>query len=242
MEDINVTMEMILSVFKNYSDGKKLKDIKAAIVGLLTPSDQIINPNQVEIEKQVENLIKEDKKLESESELIYSSKGGIYKKRKKRIGPFPPNSLPSEYVGIAGECAVMSELLFNGYNANRMMVDEGVDIIAVKNNLYFYIQVKTTIVKDGRVYCQIPIDRFDQYIAAQIRYIIVARYNDKGNEKNMFFTFNPQEISKGIHDRYIKQGENSVSIKIRFSEKSGNPYLYDEKECDISWNMNRFSL
>lgn len=238
-----ITMDMILSTFKNYSDSKKLRDIKAAIVSMCTPPDQLINEHQSEIEEQVERLIKEDKTLGTESLLVYS-KGGNYKKRKNVSPPGDTDipSIPSEYIGIAGETAVMSELMFHGYNANRMMIDEGVDIIAVKNNLYFYIQVKTTIIKNGRIYCQIPRNRFDQYISNQIRYIIVARYKDKGKERNMFFMFNSQDIEKGTYGRYIKQSEESINIKIKFNEKSGCPYLYDEKESDVSWHMNNFKL
>lgn len=236
-----ITMETILSIFKNYSEGKRLKEIKECVVKVSTPEGELICSNQAEIEKQVEDLIKADRKLDKESSLIYSN--GIYKKRKSKREPeeaFRASS--SEYVGRAGECAVMAELMFRGYNANRMMIDEGVDIVAVKRNIYYYVQVKTTFVKDGRIYCQIGIDRFDHYIDAQIRYVIVARYRDKGEEKNMFFVFTPREIEKYVHDRCIKRGETSISIKIAFNDKTGEPYLYDEKTADISWNKNRFEL
>lgn len=32
---------------------------------------------------------------------------------------------------------MMSELPFHGYNANNMSVDQGVDIVATKNNVFF---------------------------------------------------------------------------------------------------------
>lgn len=236
-------MELILSVFKSYSDGKRMKDIKSSVVALMTPPDQLICENQAQIEEDVEFLIKEDKKLENESYLSYSN--GIYKKRKNKRVPGTTSAIPpinSDYIGRAGECAVMSELMFRGYNANRMMIDEGVDIVAVKDNLYYYVQVKTSFIKNGRIYCQIGVDRFDQYISAQIRYVIVARYREKDSDKNMFFVFTPREIDKYVHDRCIKRGDNSVSIKIAFHEKTGEPYLYDEKTADVSWNMNRFNL
>lgn len=236
--ETEITMETVLSVFKNMADAKKMKEIKAAVVALLTPADVLLNDNQTEIEQRVEELIKEDKKLGEESLLTYSK--GTYKKRKKV--QLPGDGLPTEYIGIAGECAVMSELMFHGYNANRMMIDEGVDIIAVKDNLYFYIQVKTTVVKNGRIYCQIPIYNFDRYVATQMRYVIVARYDDKGKERNMFFVFSPQDIDKGVFGQYIKRGQGNINIKIRFSERSGMPYLYDTKESDISWHMNNFRL
>lgn len=64
MEEKEVNMDLILSVFKSYSDGKRMKDIKSAIVTILTPEGQLMPSNQAEIEKTVDDLIKEDKKLE----------------------------------------------------------------------------------------------------------------------------------------------------------------------------------
>jgi hypothetical protein len=89
---------------------------------------------------------------------------------------------------------------------------------------------------------QIGLDRYCEYMGAQIRYILVARYDDGGVDKNLFFTFSSQEIDKEISQNCIKRGENSISIKIRFDDKTGKPVLYDTKESDCTWNMNRFKL
>lgn len=241
----DITIDIILSIFKNYSDKKRLKEIKNAVVNLFTPEGQLLCEHQPEIEKKVDDLIKIDRKLDKESFLVYSK--GFYQKRKGKTLPgggeeVLSSYLNTEYVGRAGECAVMSELMFRGYNANRMMIDEGIDIVAVKDNIYYYVQVKTVSIKNGRIYCQIGIERFDQYIGSQIRYVIVARYKNKECPTNMFFIFTPREIDKYIHDRCIKRGENSISIKIGFNERSGEPYLYDEKQIDVSYHMNRFDL
>jgi hypothetical protein len=235
---LELTIEDIVGLFKNYSDAKRLKDIKDAV-----KEKYGISPEDADsIEKVITQLLKEDKALGNQSNLTYTK--GKYKKRKGKSAPKSFDYLlPStDYVGRAGECAVMSELMFRGYNANRMMIDEGVDIIAVKNNMYYYVQVKTTTIKEGKIYCQINVDRYDEYIGKQIRYIIVARYKDADTQKNMFFTFSSEDIEKGIYGRYIKRGDTSVSIKIKFNEKTGEPELYDEKECSIGWNLNRFEL
>ena len=237
----SVTMDVVLSVFKNYSDSKRMKDIKDMVVSAIYPEQLIIDMDErSRIENEVTELISIDKKRGNESELKYSS--GKYSKRNKKTPPLPPVPPASEYVGTAGECAVISELLFCGYNANRMMVDEGVDIIAVKNNLYYYVQVKTTSIKDGRIYTQIKTDRFNQFMSAQIRYIIVVRYDDHGISRNMFFSFTPQQIDQAAYDGCIKKGDNSVSIKIKFNDKTGKPILYDNNECSCAWNWNRKDL
>ena len=69
-----------------------------------------------------------------------------------------------------------------------MIVDEGVDLVAVKENIYYYVQVKTTSVKNGRIICSIDKLRHNQYIGKQMRYIIVARTKDTADtDKNIFF-------------------------------------------------------
>ncbi len=234
----NISMDTIVATFKNYSEKKRLKDIISSVMAVTFPDNIMACP---EIEDRIRLLVKEDQKRNEESWLTYSK--GYYSKRKKKQGLGDSPMQITEYTGRAGECAVMSELMFNHYNVNRMMIDEGVDIVAVKDNIYYYIQVKTVAVKDGRINAQVSIDNFDKYIGAQMRYIIVARTKDgQGTPKNVFFTFSQQEITKGIFDRCIKRGDKVVSIKIKFHERSGEPLLYDEKEVSAKWNMNRFDL
>lgn len=48
------------------------------------------------------------------------------------------------FYGKGGEFSVVSELLFRGYNASIMSVDEGIDITASKGDKFFFIQVKTS--------------------------------------------------------------------------------------------------
>lgn len=241
----SITIETIVALFKNTTnDKKRLKDIKKAIVSQIIPEGEQLEffPTEEKeaIEERVEVLIKEDKKLENESFLKYSN--GFYTKRPNRIGPRNPNRLPSIYTGTAGETAVLSELMFNGYNANRMMIDEGIDIIATKNNTYSYIQVKTSFVENEKVYFSINDNRYEQYMHSQLRYVLVARYNDKGVDKNMFFVFTQHDIDKGIHDKYIMKGQSSISIKIKFHPRTAAPILYDDNESDASYHLNNFKL
>jgi hypothetical protein len=238
-----ITIETILSVFKNTTEAKRLKEIKDAIKVALFPNVLILDPViEDEINRKIEEVIKQDKNEDDNSYLIYAN--GKYKKRRTRRSPVDPigDEVGTDYIGTAGECAVMSELLFRGYNANRMMVDDGVDIIAAKDNIYYYIQVKTTTIRNGKVYSRIGFGGFDRYINTQMRYIIVARYKEKDINRNIYFVFTSQDIDRLVHDRCISRGENGYNIKIKFNERNGNPIIYDEKETDISWNLNRFEL
>lgn len=245
-ENINekpqITIEDIIAVFKNYSDVKRMSEIKNAVVAKFTPTDQLICPNEDYIISEVDRLIKEDKKRGNESFLTYNN--GKYRKRRNKATPPPPNPEPStEYIGTAGECAVLSELMFKGYNANRMMIDEGVDIVAVKKNIYYYIQVKTTTIKpNGTITCQIGKDRYDEFVGAQIRYFIVVRYREHNINRNMYFKFSPGELENAIYNRCVKRGDTAISIKIKFDPKTGEPILYDEKEMPAGYFMNNFNL
>ncbi len=183
-------------------------------------------------------------------------KKGIYKLKLLR-GPIPPilpgvniPSVPEDtleenlpmnlFIGKAGECAVMSELLFRGYNANSMMVDDGVDIVANKNNIYYFIQVKTTFIKDGKIYASIKQNNFDAFIGNQIRYIIVARCKISNIDSNIFFVFNNSDIQKFIFNNTVNVSSNDIRIKIKIDLESRRPILYHTKEEDISFYMNRF--
>lgn len=242
-EQQSITMEVILSVFKNTREEKRPKDIKQEVIAMLYPEVLLIDPQvEKEISDAVDRLLKEDRKEERNSFLVYSN--GKYKKRKNVKPPVDgeEETVNSVYTGTAGECAVMSELLFRGYNANRMMVDDGVDIVAAKDNIYYYIQVKTTTIRNGRIYARINRDSFNRYNKQQCRYIIVARYREKGADHNMFFVFNSADIEQAAYGRYINQGEEVYTIKIRFNERTGEPILYDDREKEISWNLNRFDL
>lgn len=247
-QEIKITMDHILQVFKNAKEEKRPKDIKASILAMHNEDELFVSPEmEAIVDKQVDELLRSDKKLENSSYLIYNK--GKYKKRKNKR-PLLDTDVPEEnpistdYIGRAGECAVMSELLFRGYNANHMMVDDGVDVIATKDNIYYYVQVKTASVRKGRIYCKIGLGGFDRYVNSQIRYIIVARYKDKstGVDHNLFFMFTPKEIEKYEYEKCILKGENGYNIKIKFNELNGDPMLYDEKETGISWHMNRFDL
>lgn len=191
-------------------------------------------------------------------------KKGMYKLRKRKNQPnpttpcdtytlfpedaFTPTSqktLTTTYIGKAGECAVMSELLYQGFNVNTLLVDEGVDVVASKNNEFFLVQVKTTILENGSnnncVRVQIRKARFDAYRGYQIRYVVVVRCNYQNRDTNLFFTFDNQQIELYMHNGCILRPTNDMmSIKIKFGD--GMPYLYHgDKEADISFHQNNFN-
>lgn len=245
----DITIEnMLENIFTTYSTRKRKKDIVSFYISQFETDLFGNGENQVteeDIRKRIDDILKEDKGKQ-DPYLSYSK--GIYHKTKRKAGPINPANIPdTNYTGKAGECLVMGELLFRGYNVNNMMVDEGIDLVASKNNVFYYIQVKTkNVVEQNRFYFQIKQDRFDTFVGTQIRYILVARCALNKEERVIFFQFTNNDIQRLMFSGCIPQpaeNSNSLSIKIEYDQRTGKAYIYDNKSReDISFNMNNLNL
>jgi len=140
----------------------------------------------------------------------------------------------TNYIGIAGEYAVLSELLFNEFNAAVMTVDVGVDVVAFKNGKYFYIQVKTSK-KHGSFYTTISTKQFEKYNEAGTYYIFVLRYTSNGKEINGFIIMNSATLQI-YRDKKVIKKSNSLNISISIK---GGKIILNNKE-DISVYLDRF--
>lgn len=240
---------MLTNIFTTYAVKKKCKDIVSFYCnqfdfGLFGNSDESITEEK--ITKRVDAVLREDKNS-ADSYLHYSSPYYSKAKRKSKAINTPENAVDSNYMGKGGECVVMGELLFRGYNVNNMMVDEGIDLVASKNNVFYYIQVKTkNVVQQNRFYFQIKQDRFATYVGTQIRYILVARCSFGNEDRNLFFMFTNSDIQRFMFNGVIPQSNGTgqtLSIKIEFDQRTGKAFLYDGRNReDVSFNMNNFDL
>lgn len=198
-----------------------------------------------ELGKKIDSILREDKQS-ADPFLTYSN--GFYRKARRKGSSITPSTLPdSNYLGKGGECLVMGELLFRGYNVNSMVVDEGIDLVACKDNVFFYVQVKTkTVQEQNRFYFQIKQERFDSFLGTQIRYILVARCSKKGEELTIFFTFTNNDVQRFLYNGAIPQpaeGSNNLSIKIEYDPRTNKAILYDGKfREDVTFFMNNFNL
>jgi phage host-nuclease inhibitor protein Gam len=199
-------------------------------------------------DKQIETLIRQELKKDKES-LITKTQKNTYKLKPTKPSPEDPTKqIDKLFEGAAGEAAVIAELLFHEFNANRMMVDKGIDVVATKDNVYRYIQVKTSNIKEGRIHWQIKQERFDAYVVNNLRYILVARYEEKFKYKNesvtrsMFFVLSSNDIDRGINQGWINKGIESLSIKVKFDTQTGAPKFYNDKEADATYYLNNFDL
>lgn len=131
--------------------------------------------------------------------------------------PDPPRENPTtQATGKGGEYAVMSELLFWGYNASIMTVDDGVDIVASKGGNFFFVQVKTATPQDsGKFSFTIKKSSFQRYNGANSFYVFVMR----SNLKNDFIVLPAQQIKHFIGTGCINDSTN-LSITITRNNKN----------------------
>jgi hypothetical protein len=139
--------------------------------------------------------------------------------------PVPPTPLtppPTGYMGKGGEYAVMSELLFWGFNASIMTVDEGIDIVASnESGKFFHIQVKTaTRQESGRYSFTIGQTAFRKFHGSNVFYVFVLREM----LKNEYIIIPSAYIQFLIGTREIRDSQ-TLSLSITSDEKKTKYFL-----------------
>ncbi len=159
-------------------------------------------------------------------------KKGKYKLRKQKkqvnkpiVKPISveiPTSTNTMFIGKAGEMAVCSELLFREFYASAMTVDDGVDIVALKNDKTFYIQVKTVQIKSNENFSiRINTNSYDRYNRGDCFYIFVAR-----GAQNIFIVATAHDIWRWTQNGCATR--NDKNITITFSQNMGSLFVKEE--------------
>lgn len=144
---------------------------------------------------------------------------GWYRLRQEKITPAGadvqvPKTVRS-FLGCAGEYAVMSELLFWEYNVSMMTVDDGVDIVASKNDRFFYIQVKSATCQEGNKYTfSISTASFNRYDTSHVFYVFVLR----NSQKNDFIVMHQTHLKFFLDTGVIGKG-STLSLNITHDAK-----------------------
>lgn len=164
---------------------------------------------------------------------------GVYRHIRRRTNPYKENTIAPKvntlFTGKAGEYLVMSELLFWGFNVSLMTVDEGIDIIASKDNKYFHIQVKSATKDDaGKFKFTIGKKAFDNNSDSNTFYIFVLR--DANNSDIIVIPSSSilEKVTLGI----IK-GETNLSLSVH-KNQANKHYLLNNKS-DIHIYLHNFS-
>ena len=144
--------------------------------------------------------------------------------------------ISTQYIGKAGEHLVVSELLFRGYNASVMSVDEGLDIVATKDEHLYNIQVKTSTENKFNYYvCDIRISSFEKHNRNNTFYIFVLK-----SDKTNFLILPYIEIQKNIDQKNILVINKGKKYRVNIRIREGKLFL-GNKENDMSYYMNNWS-
>ena len=140
--------------------------------------------------------------------------------------------------GCAGEHAVVSEMFFRGFNTSIMSVDTGIDVVAVKDNKTFLVQVKTSKEYDtGYYHYDVRMKSLERFSSGNVFYIFVLRHNDKNN----YVVFPSVEIEKKIVDGAIKTIKTHDKYRVMFK-------IYDDKLIlgnkthDVTYFLNNWNI
>ncbi|MDE1817484.1 MAG: winged helix-turn-helix domain-containing protein [Thaumarchaeota archaeon] len=165
----------------------------------------------------------------------YTEKEEIHEEKEETEEELETTS--TQYVGKAGEHLVVSELLFRGYNATIMSVDEGLDIVATKSDRLFNIQVKTSNEnKFNKYVSDIRISSFEKYNKNNTFYIFVL----KGKETN-FLILPYFEIQKNIDQENILVVNKNTRYRANISIRDNKLYL-GNMQNDMSYYRNNWDL
>jgi hypothetical protein len=140
-----------------------------------------------------------------------------------------------QFLGKGGEHAVMSELLFWGFNVSLMTVDYGIDVIAQKGGKFYNIQVKTASEQVGRKFLYtIKKSSFGANDNSSTFYVFVMR-----RKMSCVFAIIPSNQIHSLNAAGNVGGNSSFSISIHVDEKW--------KEFHFNWNnitqhVNNFGL
>jgi len=126
------------------------------------------------------------------------------------------------FTGKGGEHLVCSELLFRGFNASIMSVDVGIDIVAVKDNALFGIQVKTSNLNKFDTYIfDIRKVSFERHSNGNVFYIFVLH----GEKQNHFLILPFHEMEKKVHEKAILEVGHGKRYRVTIKFRDEKVYL-----------------
>ena len=143
------------------------------------------------------------------------------------------------YIGKAGEHAVLSELLFRGYNAALMSVDTGIDILATRENETFNIQVTTRNIskRHDAFHFNIRIASFERHSAGRTFYIFLLRENHELD----FLILPLHEVEKVIEQDFVHVVGKGKLYRLTIRRRQNKIYL-GRKENEVSYYLNHWEI
>lgn len=179
----------------------------------IKPGIFTLNPNKKEI-KETQKMVEAEK--EEEEKIV----------------------IDSGFTGKGGEHLVCSELLFRGFNASIMSVDVGMDIVAVKDNSLFGIQVKTSNLNKFNTYVfDIRKVSFERHSTSNVYYIFVLH----GEGKNHFLILPFHEMEKKVHEKAILEVDHGKRYRVNIKFRDEKVYL-GTKEHEMGYFLDNWGM
>lgn len=239
-------IEQIVEVFAQHSGAMHVDDIAKAIIQKY-PNTQLL-PDA--LADKVSAVLAADVKKRRGDSLFSKPKNksggfrrGIYKLKMGRRAVAKTIKVPeqpkvtTQFTGKAGEFSVMSELLFFGFNASAMTVDDGIDIVASKSDSYFHIQVKTANISAQSKYVfKITKRAFGSKDASSTFYVLVMRVNEDTRNICEHLVIPSSEIRRLVDKAVIRDGE---TMTLSVERERGGRFVLNGVE-DVSWALNRY--
>ncbi len=179
----------------------------------VSPSTYALNPNKKEI-KETPKIIEAEN--EEDEKIVIA--GG--------------------FTGKGGEHLVCSELIFRGFNASIMSVDVGMDIVAVRDNQLYGIQVKTSNLNKFDTYTfDVRKVSFERHSTSNIYYIFVLH----SLTKNSYLILPFHEMEKKMHDGAILEILNGTKYRVSIKFRNEKVYL-GNMDHEMGYYLDNWSL
>lgn len=136
----------------------------------------------------------------------------------------------NRFYGKAAEFHVTAELMYRGFQAANIPVDEGLDILAVKSNKTFYFQVKHKDLNNHE-HIHITKSSFERRGGGDVYYIFVLLLNEARN----FLVVPYHIINDWIRAGLVEERERGYSF---FIKKAGD--IYKLRDLDLNKYLNRW--
>lgn len=181
-------------IYKKYSDYKISWSIYKTRFGGLRKAIQIMNGGSIKVPKTSIAVDRQDTEF-------------LWERRR--------------FWGEAAELHAMAELLYHGFQAANIPVDEGLDILAAKRNKTYYFQVKHKDLSDSQA-IKITKSSFEKTGGGEVYYIFVL-LSDK---KRDFLIIPYHIINDWIREKIAEDSNDGYLIYIK---KQNDHYMLKEK-------------
>ena len=126
----------------------------------------------------------------------------------------------TQFVGKGGEYLVAGRLILHGYNASMLGVDEGIDIVAIKDGKMYGIQVKTANKSATGYVADINVGAYNRTDGGSMFYVFVLL-----GEPERYVILPFHAIEGLIGEGYVKTIDKGKRYRATFAKKDGRVFL-----------------